>query len=233
MSLIIIIGGKSPGSQIITATGSGSFTVPYYGDRLRVRIWGGGGGGVGCANTVGGSLSQRTTGVSGGATTFSAPSGTLTAGGGQAAPANAVGLGAGGTASGGDVNTAGETGGDGGAFSQGGANNGYGGAAGGTAYGGGARAIGATGTSARAGTDGNAYGGGGSGATGRYSSVTPPEETQKGGGGGGFVEKVYLLGQLNIGSSISYSVGAGGAGGVQTNNGGRGADGAIVIDWDY
>jgi hypothetical protein len=65
------------------------------------------------------------------------------------------------------------------------------------------------------------------------SGISPPWYSALGGGGGGFFEKVYLLGQISAGDSISYAIGAGGAGGINTWNGGDGDDGAIIIDWDF
>ena len=80
------------------------------------------------------------------------------------------------------------------------------------------------------GTPGNPYGGGGSGATALISGFY---FSMAGGGGAGFFEKVYNLGALNAGSSISYVIGAGGVGGNDTWDGGNGANGALVIEWDY
>ena len=109
-------------------------------------------------------------------------------------------------------------------------NVGQGGAAGGTAFGGGATAVIPLTAGRKNGTPGNSYGGGGSGATGLTGSG---EYSMNGGGGAGFVQKVYALGVLNPGDSISYSVGAGGVGGVNAFIGGAGANGALVIEWDY
>jgi hypothetical protein len=55
MASFVFIGGANPGSQIITATGAGTFTVPAFAVRLRVRGWGGGGGGTAYAGGHGGS----------------------------------------------------------------------------------------------------------------------------------------------------------------------------------
>ena len=225
MPAFLFIGGKNPGSQTITATGAGTFVVPYYAENLRVRGWGGGGGGDGTNS----SASSLVAGADGGVTTFSPPSGTLTANGGkgptpQIAPYR---WGLGGTASGGDTNITGEEGG----FDDFQATNaGRGGAAGGTAFGGGARAMVPQTSARKHGTPGNPYGGGGSGATALVSGFY---FTMAGGGGSGFVEKVYLPGDLSAGSSVSYSIGAGGVGGNDTWDGGNGANGALVIEWDY
>lgn len=209
-----MFGGLNPGSQTITATGAGSFTVPAYTKNLRVRMWGAGGGGVGHTGSVG------FNGTSGGDTTFSAPTGTLTAGGGKRGATTFPTDADGGVASGGDVNENGQAGGIGGAGAT------SGGAAGGTAYGGGARAEGRS-TNGN-GNPSNPYGGGGGGCR------TGAAQEWCGGGGGAFVEKVYTPGQLSAGSSVSYSVGAGGPGGNSSlYDGAAGANGAIQIDWDY
>lgn len=209
MGSFVYHGGLNPGSQTITATGAGSFEVPVYTSKLRVRMHGAGGGGLGHNGTVG------VSGATGGSTTFSAPSGTLTAGGGGGAITGTNG--AGGTASGGDVNTSGDPGLEG--ASQ------RGGAAGSTANGGGAAALGPGANGP--GTNGNIYGGGGSGARTEFGQWHS-------GGGAAFCEKVYPPGELNPQSSISYSVGAGGLGGNSTlHDGGNGANGALVIEWDY
>lgn len=225
MPAFIFYGGLNPGSQIITATGAGSFVVPAFTARLRVRGWGGGGGGDGSNNAA----SSFTAGADGGVTTFSPPGGTLTAnsGKGPTLQFSPFRWGLGGTASGGDTNITGEDG-----FFQDfqGTNIGRGGAAGGTAFGGGARAMVPQTSARKNGTAGNAYGGGGSGATGFTGSFY---FTMAGGGGGGFFEKVYLVGELNAGSSIDYVIGAGGVGGNDTWDGGNGANGALVVDWDY
>lgn len=225
MPAFLFIGGKNPGSQIITATGAGTFVVPYYAENLRVRGWGAGGGGQGTPNNAAG----VTNGTDGGATTFSPPPGVLTAGGGTRAFLQGGGFNFGnpGTASGGDINTTGQSGGI--ADFQA-TNIGRGGAAANTAQGGGAYAQVPQTNVRKNGTPGNTYGGGGSGATGLTGSGY---FTVGGGGGGAFVEKVYLPGELSAGSSISYIIGAGGAGGVNTWTGGAGANGALVIEWDY
>jgi hypothetical protein len=218
-----IIGGLNPGSQTITATGAGSFSVPAYTSKLRVRGWGGGGGGYG-SNTANSVIAP---GSSGTATTFNAPSGTLTANPGEGAGVDEeASQAAGGTATGGDVNTSGEAGGITDALSTA---DGYGGAAGGTAYGGGARKS-LPSTASQNGHAGNPYGGGGTGAN--SNSLT-----YSGGGGAGFFEKIYYPGELSAGSTVGFNVGAGGPGGVPVGGtvreGGDGADGALVIEWDY
>lgn len=208
MPVFMFVGGKNPGSQTITATGAGTFVVPYYADKLRVRMHGAGSGGVGHNGTTG------VNGAAGGNTTFD----TLTAGGGTAPVVATSTPGQGGTASGGDINTSGTAGGVGIGVN-------FGGAAANTAQGGGNFVNGPA--SAGPGANGNIYGGGGAGARTAFGGWP-------GGGGAAFCEKVYNAGDLSIGSSISYSVGAGGPGGDSSlHDGGNGAHGRIVIEWDY
>jgi hypothetical protein len=191
----------------ILTSGSGTFTVPSY-TTLTVELWGGGGGGgASSSGTTGGS------GGTGGSTTFSAPTGTLTANGGAGGTgahdevANGSG-GAGGTASGGDSNVTGNAGGSisgpGGNAPSGGDGN---------------VRVGSSWT----GQSGNLPGGG---ATGGYTNLAGAGS----GGSGGYSKKTYTAGQLTPGSTISYSVGAGGtAGSGTTRNGGVGAIGGIRV----
>jgi hypothetical protein len=191
----------------ILTSGSGTFTVPSY-TTLTVELWGGGGGGgASSSGSTGGS------GGTGGSTTFSAPTGTLTANGGAGgtgahdAVANGSG-GAGGTASGGDSNVTGNAGGSisgpGGNAPSGGDGN---------------VRVGSSWT----GQSGNLPGGG---ATGGYTTAAGAGS----GGSGGYCKKTYTAGQLTVGSTISYSVGAGGtAGSGTTRNGGVGAIGGIRV----
>ena len=173
MPRFLFIGGKNPGSQIFTS-GSGTFTVPYYAENLRVRIWGPGGGGAGKNTTV------NQNGSTGGATTFDAM--TAGGGGGSGAPF-------GGTASGGDININGNAaslfGGEGAAAPE-------------TSLGGGAAQPYPAGNSTANGLDGNPYGGGGS--TGKYWDGSNIWIGQ-GGGSGAFCEKVYTPSTLSPGAS--------------------------------
>lgn len=206
MPRFLFIGGKNPGSQTYTS-GSGTFSVPYYAENLRVRIWGAGGGGAGMNNTAG------VAGSAGGTTTFDVM--TTTGGGGSGLPS-------GGVASGGDININGNGsslfGGEGAAAPE-------------ISLGGGAQQPLPTGNSTQNGVAGNPYGGGGTSA--KYwdgSNIW----TARGGGSGAFSEKIYTPSTLSPGASVSYAVGTGGAGGDgSSSDGGSGANGAVVIEWDY
>lgn len=205
MPAFIFIGGRNPGSQTITVAGSGTFNVPYFTENLRVRAWGAGAGGSGMTG-----ISGVTTGmVPGGNTTF----GSLSAGGGN--------LFNGGVASGGDTNINGN--------STGGSANGT--AAPRTDLGGGAVRLAPVASAPSNGLSGNSYGGGGTSGV----SVDGGNPWVSGGGGSGaFVEKVYTPVTLSPGTVVSYSVGAGGTGGDGASvDGGSGANGALVIQWDY
>lgn len=204
MPTFIFIGGKNPGSQTITS-GSGTFIVPYYADRLRVRAWGAGSGGQGKSGTA----NSDTGRTAGGNTTFSG----ISAGGAT--------IFTGGTASGGDSNINGNPPGT----------LGIGGAAPRTDIGGGAQGSIPAGNATQNGNPGNSYGGGASSAV-YWDGAN--RWVGSGGSSGAFVEKVYLPADLSPGSSVSYAVGAGGLGGDGTSSdGGKGADGVLVIEWDY
>lgn len=199
MPRFLFIGGKNPGSQTYTS-GSGTFSVPYYAENLRVRIWGAGYGGGGMNTTVSGSP-----GSAGGTTTFDVMTAT-----------------SGGTASGGDININGNPApifyGEGAAAPE-------------TSLGGGAAQSSPTGNSTQNGIAGNPYGGGGSSSI--YWDGSNRWATQ-GGRSGAFCEKVYTPSTLSPGASVSYAVGTGGAGGDgSSSDGGAGANGAVVIEWDY
>lgn len=71
---------------------------------------------------------------------------------------------------------------------------------------------------------GGAPGGGGSGA---LSSST----RAGGGGAGAYAEVMFVYGQLERGQPLQLTVGAGGNGGSGTYQGGRGADGRVVVTW--
>jgi hypothetical protein len=204
MPAFIFIGGRNPGSQIITVSGSGTLSVPYFTENLRVRAWGAGAGGQGMTGTSG-----VTTGmVPGGNTTF----GSLSAGGGNSFN--------GGTASGGDSNINGNN-----------ASTPNGSAAPRTDLGGGAQRPAPVASAPSNGLSGNPYGGGG---TSGVSVDGGNPWVGAGGGSGAFVEKVYTPITLPPGTTVSYSVGAGGTGGDGASvDGGSGANGALVIEWDY
>lgn len=218
-----------------TTPGTYTFTVPVY-NSLTVYVWGGGGAG------------NRTQGQA--SATFENPGGTssfgsyLSATGGAAAiyagpdgngtyiapDTNAGGIGAGG-----DINISGTAGSN---YYDAATEIGYsyGGAAGGTTYGGGATKI-VSGNywnyPSGNGLLGNPYGGGGTGTTWldtKYGGVA----FFPGGGGGGFARKTFSAGSLTAGSTVTITVGAGGAGKTESTlgtTGGSGANGAVLIRW--
>lgn len=204
------------GSLTVTSPGTSAFSVPQF-NTMTVYVWGGGAGG--CVNIAGGNA--------GGTSSFGA---LLTATGGAAGVYNGAG-GAGGTGTGGTTN---ETGGTGSTSNTKVAPpvTVTGGAAGGLADGGGAtRSLTVSTAVNTVGLAGNAYGGGATGAVG-VGSKSGTVNMGAGGGGGGFTKKVFTRADLTIGSSISITVGAGGA--ALTNGAvisGAGANGAVKIVW--
>lgn len=212
-----ILGASSAhadGSQTYSTPGTYSFTVPSYAT-LTVQVWGGGGGG-GAQNSPYSSI-----GSDGGQSSFA---GTVIANGGGAGAVVETGGstpspgGAGGTASGGTINTTGSNG-----VSTSGVWSGPGGAGGSSPNGGTGGAGGATGGSSP-GSDGGAPGGGGGGA----SAFMPGS----GGGGGGYSSITYTTGQLTVGGGISIVVGAGGSGSPNpTYAAGTGASGQVSITY--
>jgi hypothetical protein len=200
------------GSAYYISPGTYTFVVPAYGT-LTVQLWGGGASGGYCSARG----SSYGIGRPGEDTTFAG----LDAGGGSAGAAfgwdpctGAGAVGAGGGASGGDINTVGgdSSGATGGSSPNGGA--------GGTNL---TCTIGRSGYTCYAGTSGNpgiAPGGGGGGGS-----------VASGGGAGGYVSKTYATGAL-IGT-ISFTVGSGGAtagDGVYFASG-AGAPGEVAITW--
>jgi hypothetical protein len=191
----------------VYTSGSGTHTTMRGAVTLIAELWGGGGGSSGSGTNAG-------TGGDGTNTTF----GSLTAGkgiGGQRGDLSGVG-GAGGSASGGDVNLSGQLGGGGqNATSQPGG------------FGGGAPMIGIWtqgATPGAAGVAGVANTGAGAGAAGS-GSTTPAG----GGGGGGAFCKKMILGPA---TTYSYAVGPGGTAGTAGTSGFAGAaggSGLIVV----
>lgn len=167
--------------------GTYTFTVPAF-TTMKVRVWGGGGGG-GCCHVARSGWPGHP-GLSGQSSSFAA----LVAGGGAGGPGHFFAYtAAGGTASGGDVNTPGNS-----------ANGPRGGAG---PNGGKASMIFDAAVSGNTlvgpvGEEGNRPGGGGGGGWAGANG-------SGGGGSGGFVEKVYASGQLAEGSTITVVVGAG------------------------
>ncbi len=198
---------KQTASRTFSTSGTYNFTVPAYSTNIVVKLWGGGGGGGGGGSTFGNS------GTAGTASTFL----TLSAGGGGggtgAWTANPTGVsGAGGTATGGTINTNGNSiGTSNGATYGAGAPNGGGNVA---AF------------SNAEHYNGTAPGGGGTG--GRWAGSGNP--TGGGGGSGAYVEKTYVVGDLNPGAVIPLTVGVRGSGGSSdADQGAFGAAGRVMV----
>jgi len=205
-----------PGSTTYSTAGTYNFTVPDF-NTLQVELWGGGGPGA-TATTTSSTSSSHAAVSHGFASTITSLG--LSAAGGQWGRRwrEGNGGGAGGVPSGGDINTAGEAGGNGGTYYI----NGYGGAA----PNGGERVNAPTGDAI--GINGVQPGGGASG--GAYQSAGT---VGGGGGGGAYVRKTYARGALTVGSTLSISVGAGGVPSTGTSyiRGGYGATGRIRLSW--
>jgi hypothetical protein len=189
--------------------------TPLY---IRVSLVGaGGGGGPGGAGSVGGSN---------GTASFFGPNLLIAGpglGGGQI---NGTPQGAGGTATvnGGLVARYAVSGGDGGASTENGVTGtAFGGMTGGSSFLGGGGRGGYT--SGNAGSAGKANTGGGGGAGGAGSNQNAGE----GGGAGAFIECIIT----SPAASYPYAVGAGGAHGVGSQNGGDGGSGLIVVEEHY
>lgn len=201
---------------ITTMTGSsGTYTTPLAALSIYVECVGAGAGGQG--NSTNGGVGTAAT--SGSATTF----GSLTANGGSRGNASTNwNSGAGGTATGGDINITGGAGGPG--FQNSAANAGQSpGGMGGASYFGGAGAGGNIG----AGAGGTAGANTGSGGGGAGVSNTNSYVTGAGGGAGGYCAKLITP---TTAQQFSYTVGTHGNGGTGgTANGGDGADGLIIV----
>ena len=209
----------TPGSTTITATGSGSFTVPAY-NTLVIELWGGGGGS--------GSVVGTASGYNGtdGADTFITSLSLIAGGGKLSLGAGNYGVsagGVGGTATGGNINTSGGNGGSpvnynylnqnaGGSSPNGGAGGAY------------------SGAYLVNGNPGFSPGGGGGGAA--YSNNSGTVGVSGGAGGGAYCKKTYALGTIPFGTGLIFSVGTGGRGGYQgANTGAAGAPGQIKFTW--
>ena len=227
-SSVIALGYDQKPGTVSRLTSSTTYTVPTYSSSLVVEMWGGGGGGGGGGATYGNN------GGAGTSSTFAAPGGTLTAGGGSGgtgvyrtdlgSPSGTGVSGSGGTASGGDVNTNGNS------------------IATTNTYTTGAGAPNGGGNTTTAHNNAEAFIGtypGGAGSGGVY--LGPSQPTGGAGGSGAYVKKTYSVGQLTPGSSISVTVGAAGAGGIADAQSGAGGaaglvritvDGVVVNDWN-
>lgn len=211
---------KLPTIQKFTS-GSGTYTTPTGCTWIRVRMIGGGSGGVGSGTTGG------TAPTAGGSTTFGST--LLVCNGGGASGWQGAG-GAGGTVSNtsGPIMITANTGGRGGAYMYAAVNNIYciGGMGAATPFGGGgANLTGSTGYDAIANTGGGGGGaGGGLSASGTWGGA--------GGGAGGYIEAIIT----SPSSTYAYVVGAGGAGGGAGTSGfagGAGASGIIIVEEYY
>jgi len=216
-----------------TFTSNSSFTLPAGYSSAVIEVWGGGGGGgtfgAATAATAGGKSSVSGTGVS------------LTSnGGGAGSDASSLGTvvsgGAGGTASGGSTNTSGGAGGSG--THEPFSGNGIGGAGGNTAAGVNAYTSGGVGGATvvavgnTAGNAGGPPGAGGSGAVVYIATIVHQGQGGGGGGGGGYSRITALPATSPSGTVLTIVVGSGGDGALKGNaisNGGRGADGYVVI----
>jgi len=195
-----------PTTQVF-ASGSGTYTKPANCLWIEVEMVGGGGGGAGSGTTPGAA-------GDGGATTFS----TFTANGG--AKAVTVNAGAGGTASGGYLNTTGATGQN----VTGGAVNADGGHGGVSYFGGNG-----WGSAAHPGGGGVAAGQGSGGGGGGNAATASPGA---GGGAGGYVRAIIN----SPSATYSYAVGASGTAGTAGTGGavgGQGAAGVIIVKEFY
>ncbi len=201
----------STASTHTTTAATHSFTVPTYSSNIVVTMWGGGGGGGGGGSTFGNNASSGT------ASTFLALSAGGGAGGTGAWTANPTGSsGAGGTASGGDINTNGNS-----IATSNGATTGAG------APNGGGNTTTATGNAEH--YNGTVPGGGATG--GRWAGSGNP--TGGAGGSGAYVQKTYAVGALTPGAVITVTVGGGGAGGASdADQGATGAAGRVTVAVD-
>ena len=212
------------GTQDFNSAGSDAFVVPAYGT-LTVERWGGGGAGIG-NDIVAGALAMIQ-GADGG-TTSDSLGGSVTGG---AAGNISTGLGGtGGTASGGNTtNTNGNAGGDNGSVTQGTLGHGAG-----APNGGGDVAAPPDQLGNVAGNQGSAPGGGGSGCMSHSTGGVPA--WYAGGGSGAYSKSVYHAGDPGApvaGSSISFTVGAGGPAATSAvgMQGGDGSNGRMRVTW--
>lgn len=209
-----------PGSQSFTTAGAHNFQVPNFENELTITLWGGGG--------AGGSVASTTSSDSGEASTVASLS--LSANGGGGGEPNGwsggtspIPGGAGGTATGGDINATGSVGNQGRFSGSSSSQNGAGGAAASPGGGNGGSPI--TSSSFQNGNVGTAPGGGGSGG-GRTGNPIG-----SGGGGGGRCQKTFQKGQIVPGTILALIVGSGGVAPSASGTGGPGAVGRINISW--
>lgn len=215
-----------PDIMVFTTVGTHEFTIPNF-NTLRVRVYGaaGPGGGTTSLNAIqNGSNGGYSAFDDGGAFEVQANGGNATTGAGFFFSGPSPGTG--GTATGGDTNTTGETGGVAG-LGYGGANLGPDG---------GARKAGpGTQGLAAAGGAGNSYGGGGAGASKwvDFGGGVWQIRQAPGGGAGGYAERTWVSpAGPTPATVVDVVVGTGGAAASTFVNGGNGANGAVVIEWE-
>jgi hypothetical protein len=203
---------------VYQGAGSGNYNPPAGCVAINVRMVGGGSGGQG--NSTDGNINTGPHGTAGGNTTFGP---NLIANGGTIHPTNAVSPPSGGSASGGDINIGGASGGAGQQMITAGSCQLLGGNGGSSIFGGGGTSVlGGTGNAA----NGPGSGGGGAGAW--YQAAN--NCSGAGGSTGGYCEKLIL----NPVGPYAWVVGAGGIGGTGANFlGGLGGAGMIIIDEYY
>lgn len=202
--------GSCDSTQVFNSPGTHAYTVPSSFATITVKVWGAGGGGgyyFGTSSTAGGTSSVTSLGLSAGG-----------GGPGQHHTGDGTGAGVGGTASGGTVNTNGNSGTAGTvdviSGSGGSAPNGGGG--------------GGPGVVSGQGQNGATPGGGGGGG----AIYAPDDETPAGGGSGGYTEKTFTPATLPTGTTINdIVVGAGGEPGYypHPSQGGFGGSGQVSI----
>lgn len=199
-----------PGTITYDHDGDFYFVVPNYETSLTVTLVGGSAGAYGITNA-----STFPAGTAGGDTTFD---GMIA--GGSPIPASRTSAGAGGSASGGDTNTAGNAGGA---------------PTGTTASGVGGDAVGTTGTGGAAVTannNGNQGSVSGAGASGAFRTISGTNYLTSGTGSGGKVVKTYAQGDLVPGTVMAVVIGAAGVGGDgNSQDGGAGQRGEATFTW--
>ena len=227
----------TPGSQTFSSPGTYTFTVPAY-NTLTVQAWGGGGGGVGSKDGNAVNRSVAYAGSSGGASQWDGGtgSGNPQANGGTRGAALDVtvsgsGGGAGGTGQNCSSASTGQAGGNQ-IYRYGASQSNPPSGKGGNGASGGAGGASVTGQAAN-GRAGAAPGGGGSGSTNYfYRRGQSPRTGFPGGGGGGYCARTYSAGTYAPGESVTIVVGAGGAGGNSTRDGGSGGAGRVIVTWN-
>lgn len=199
-------------TRTVLTSGSGTYTTPTGATRLNVRMVGGGSGGTGSGPSAG-------AGGVGGDTTF----GTLTAHGG-ASNSYSGNANAGATATGGDINITGATGGNP-IFGATVTNAGPSGA-------GGASPFGGAGGSVQSANGNAASANSGSGGSGAGGNTNANVQGGTGGNAGAYCEKLFAppSATYTYGVGASGSAGSPGTGG---SSGGAGGSGIIIVDEYY